>query len=334
MRTAARVGSLLLLLLLSGCQTPAAARPSTNPPPAAAPLDRPYLLMLGTAQDAGFPQIGARHARALQARREGRRRMAASVMVCDPRSGKRWLLDASPDLPLQIELAEGHPPTRAARLDASAGRPPLMEGVFLTHAHIGHYTGLMHLGREAYGAQRVPVHGTRSMTAFLRDNGPWSLLVDLEHIELHELEPGTAVRLGPDLEVTAFSVPHRAEFTDTVGFHIRGPHRSAIYIPDIDKWERWDTPVEQWIRRVDVALLDGTFFAEGEIPGRAMADIPHPFVRESIARFAALPASERHKVVFTHLNHTNPAVFEHTDAAAEIRNAGHRVARDGQVLPL
>lgn len=309
---------------------------TVGPAPSRAPAssETPYILVLGTAQDAGFPQIGARHARARTARREGLRRAAASLLLCDPRSGKRWLIDASPDLPRQVELADGHPTTRDRLLPSGEARPPLFDGVFLTHAHMGHYTGLMHLGREAYGARRVPVWGTERMGSYLSQNGPWSLLVDLENIVLRRLEPGVAVALADDLRITPFEVPHRAEFTDTVGFHIQGPERSAIYIPDIDKWERWETPVEDWIRTVDVALLDGSFFADGEIPGRAMAEIPHPFIRESIARFAALGDEERGKVWFTHLNHTNPAVFDHTDAAAEIRTAGHAVARDGQIIPL
>jgi pyrroloquinoline quinone biosynthesis protein B len=199
---------------------------------------------------------------------------------------------------------------------------------------MGHYTGLVHLGREAYAASEMPVHGSARMCELLATNQPWRLLVDLEHIALRPFTPGEPVALGDALRVTPIEVPHRAELTDTFGFLVRGPRRSLLYIPDIDKWERWETRVEDRIAEVDVALLDGTFFADGEIPGRSMADIPHPFIQESIARFSPLPASERAKIIFTHLNHTNPAAQRDSAAAARVREAGMRIAEDGEIFEL
>ncbi len=295
------------------------------------PATGPYVVVLGTAQDGGLPQIGCSQPCCARARRSSAaRRLVSSLLICDPRSGQRWLVDATPDLPAQVEAARDHPPTRS--LDGP--RPPLFEGVFLTHAHVGHYAGLLHLGREAYGARGLPVHATSRMRAFLTDNGPWSLLVSGGFIRLEMMEPDTAVRLAPDLSITPFTVPHRDEFSDTVGFLIEGPSRRVAFIPDIDKWEKWDRRIEDLIGSVDVALLDGTFFADGEIPGRAMSEIPHPFIVESLDRFASLPAEERAKVVFTHLNHTNPAARATSPAARRVRAAGMTLARDGAVLGL
>ena len=302
-----------------------------------APLDVPYALVLGNAQDAGLPQIGADHPLDAAARRDPlRKRFATSVLICDPRSGKRWLLDATPDLPERVELAAGHPPQRSAYLESLelTGRPPLFEGVFLTHAHMGHYLGLAHLGREAYGANDLRVHASPRMAEYLRTNGPWSLLVELENIALQELRPGEPVSLAPALTVEAFEVPHRNEYSDTFGFLVRGPGRSLAYLPDIDKWEQWERPVEDLIAEVDVALLDATFYADGEIPGRSMAEIPHPFVAESLVRFADLPKSERAKVWFIHLNHTNPLGDPGGEARSAVRAAGCDVARQGQVFGL
>jgi pyrroloquinoline quinone biosynthesis protein B len=257
------------------------------------------------------------------------------LLLCDPRSGRRWLFDATPDLRDQLAFADGHPATRKPAIRENKGaRPPLFEGIFLTHAHIGHYTGLMYLGRESYGAKGVPVHGSERMLGFLRKNGPWSQLVSIGNIVLRPLSPDTPVMLGADLSVTAFAVVHRDEFSDTVGFVIRGPSRALLYLPDIDKWSRWGRRIEDEIGKVDIALLDGTFYADGEIPGRAMSEIPHPFIRESLARFARLPDTERRKIVFTHLNHTNPASSPDSQAAMEIRRASMRVAREGQIFGL
>ncbi|HZO12051.1 MAG TPA: MBL fold metallo-hydrolase, partial [Polyangiaceae bacterium] len=291
----------------------------------------PYVLVLGTAQDGGLPQIGCDEQICRRARAHPEfRRLVTSLLLCDPRSGRRWLFDAGPDLREQVERAHGHPPSRVA----SGARPPLFEGVFLTHAHIGHYTGLMFLGREAYAAHELPVYATARMGELLRSAGPWSQLVELGHIELVAIESERAIELASDLTVTPLEVPHRGELSDTVAFLIRGPTRKLVYLPDIDKWERWDRPIEKLLAEVDVALLDGTFFADGEIPGRSMRDIPHPFIVESFARFAPLPAAERRKVFFTHLNHTNPASDPESAAAARVREAGMDVARELQVLTL
>ncbi len=297
-------------------------------------MTSPYVLVLGTAQDAGLPQIGCHRERCLAAGKDAaRRRLVTSLMLCDPRSSKRWIFDASPDLREQIANAAGHPPGR--EVAAGTGpRPPLFEGVFLSHAHIGHYTGLMFLGRESYGARRVPTWATARMGAFLRDNEPWSQLVRLEQIEIRPLEPDVSIPLESNLGVVAMTVPHRDELSDTVGFVLSGPTRKLLYLPDIDKWSRWERRIEEVIARVDVALLDGTFFADGEIAGRAMSEIPHPFITESIARFAPLPARERDKIWFTHLNHTNPAADQSSEAAKQVLAAGMHIAADMQIFAL
>ncbi len=289
-------------------------------------VDAPYVLTLGSAQDGGAPQIGcARECCAAARANPERRRLVASLLIVDPRSGKRWLVDATPDLPDQVELFRGHP---RSRKEAGA-RPPLVDGVFLTHAHMGHYAGLVHLGREAYNHPRVPVFCSARMKRFLEGNGPWDLLIRNGNLEPRVLAPDAPFQLAPDLSVTPFLVPHRDEYTDTFGFLIQGPNRALLYIPDIDKWARWDRRVETWLARSDRALLDGTFFADGEVPGRAMAEIPHPFILESLARFQDLPEAERRKIVFTHLNHSNPAADPASRATARIREAGMAVAARG-----
>jgi pyrroloquinoline quinone biosynthesis protein B len=316
--------TLCLLLVAAACR-------ATPSPLAAAEPDLPYALVLGTAQDGGLPQLGCRDAACTASRTDhARRRLVTSLLVADPRSGKRWLFDASPDIAEQVELARGHPRNHESERSAGGSRPALFDGVFLTHAHIGHYSGLLQLGREVYGARGLPVHASARMSAFLASNGPWSLLVDTGAIELRELRPGRPVRLADDLTVEAWTVPHRDEFSDTLAFVIRGPRRALLYLPDIDKWERWDRPLAGALRSVDVALVDGTFHEGGELPGRSMADIPHPFIVETLALARDLPAAERAKLRFTHLNHSNPAADPTGPAAAAVRAAGLAIAADGE----
>lgn len=314
--------SLLPILVLMGC--------SANPERAEPPAD-PYVLVLGTAQDGGVPQLGCLCARCSAARTDrDAQRFVVSVLLVDPRTDRRWLFEATPDLEAQVELARGH----GGPDPDAGGRPALFDGIFLTHAHIGHYTGLTELGREAYGTATTPVHGTSRLIGFLRGNGPWDLLFEAGHIEGRELELGRAIEIGEQLTVTPFAVPHREEYSDTVAFLIRGPNRALLFLPDTDKWARFEQPVEEWIARSDFALLDGTFFSGEEIPGRDMGEIPHPFIVESMERFAPLSASERAKIHFTHLNHSNPALDPDSDAAARVRTAGYAVSARGDRFDL
>ncbi len=186
----------------------------------------------------------------------------------------------------------------------------------------------MHLGREVMGAKAVPVYAMPRMRNFLSTNGPWSQLVRSQNITLQPLQHDSVIVLNARLKITPILVPHRDEYTETVGFRITGPQRAALFIPDIDKWEKWERRIEDEIAQVEVAYLDGTFYAEGEIPGRNMAEIPHPFMVESLARLSSLPKNEKAKIRFIHLNHTNPALNSQSEAHDHIHSLGFRITRE------
>lgn len=277
-------------------------------------------LVLGIAQDGGVPHIGCFKDVCQKARKDPRfRERVAALGLIDDDSGRRFLVDATPDMPSQLETLLGTGPWK---------RPPL-DGILLTHAHVGHYAGLLYLGREALGAQGVPVYATARMAAFLRDNAPWSQLVKLGNIDLKTIEPGQEFALTSKLGVTAIPVPHRDELSDTVGFRIRGPHRVLLYIPDVDKWERAEKPLPELLKGVDVALLDGTFHDASELPGRDMSEVPHPLVGETTALISRYHVTSR--VVFVHLNHTNRLLWDEK-ARQALENQGFAVARDGEEI--
>ena len=270
-----------------------------------------------------MPHIGCRQPLCVAARHDpARRQRVACLGLIDEASGQRFLVDATPDLPSQIDsLNEGRAP-------ADRRRP--VDGILLTHAHVGHYTGLMYLGREALGADRVPVLCTPRMAAFLRQNEPWSQLERLGQIQIREVLPGHEFAMG-HFRVMPVTVPHRDELSDTVAFRVRGPTRSLLYVPDIDKWERWERGIAGEVAGVDVALLDGTFEDAAEVPGRSLAEIPHPLVGETMALLKA--PSARGRVRFIHLNHTN-RLLRDADAVRDLEERGFRVARDGDTFPL
>jgi pyrroloquinoline quinone biosynthesis protein B len=276
---------------------------ATAPPPAASP--QPYAVVLGIAQDGGYPQAGCNRADCLEAWRDpSKRQRVASLGIVDPVSNERWIIDATPDFPSQLQTLGGNAPT----------------GILLTHAHIGHYLGLAHLGREVMGAKGVRVYAMPRMREFLERNAPWSQLVSLQNITFVPLADGQPMRLNERIEITPLRVPHRDEFSETVAFIVRGPSRSILWLPDIDKWEKWETPLEDVLARVDVAYLDGTFFTADELPGRDLREIPHPLISETVARLKDAPL--RAKVRFIHLNQSNPLLRE--------KREGVDVARDGE----
>jgi len=264
-----------------------------------------------------MPQAGCRQAVCVAARKDPSKRLhVASLGLVDPASGKRFLIDATPDFPEQMERLGGLP-----------------DAILLTHAHIGHYLGLAQLGREVLGTRRVPVYTTPSMARFLRANGPWKRLVQLENIELRELAPGATITLTAFLTVTAIKVPHRDEESDTVAFLVTAPRHKILWLPDIDKWDKWDRRLEDMLRADPslIAFVDGTFFSADEIPGRTMADIPHPLVPETIARFGSDPP--RGRLSFVHLNHTNRLLWDKA-AVSDLQKKGFDVAVEGAVIPL
>jgi pyrroloquinoline quinone biosynthesis protein B len=293
--------------------------------PALAAAEEVFIEVLGVAQDAGYPQTNCYRPHCLRAWEDpALRRRATSIAVVDREHGRKFLFDATPDMREQLYDLHRVAPDSDYALD----------GVFLTHAHIGHYAGLMHFGREAAGTHQIPVFAMPRLRDFLASNGPWDQLVRLGNIEIRELADGKAIALGPNLTVTPFLVPHRDEYSETVGYRIDGPKRSAVFIPDIDKWEMWDTDIRDVVRSVDYALLDATFFRDGELGGRDMSKIKHPFVTESMTLFEDSDATDRARVIFIHMNHTNPLLFDGSPEQAEVEQRGFRYAREGMRLEL
>lgn len=323
--------STFIIGVLAMCVTLAATSLSAvRQPPATAPTDAgPYVVVLGIAQDGGVPHAGCDKDCCAEAwKNPSQRKRVVCLAIVDPQSQQRWMIEATPDFPAQLHELDQIAPGREGQ------SKPALDGILLTHAHIGHYAGLMHLGREVVGAKGVAVYAMPRMRAFLESNGPWDQLVKLNNIALKPLQADQSIQLNNRVAITPFLVPHRDEYSETVGYRIDGPSRTVVFIPDIDKWEKWDRRIEDLITDVDVAYLDGTFFAEGELPGRSMAEVPHPFMVESMQRLAPLPAGERAKVRFIHLNHTNPALRDGGDARRTLDQAGFAVATEGERQPL
>ncbi|MDC1141905.1 MBL fold metallo-hydrolase [Planctomycetota bacterium] len=276
--------------------------------------------VIGSGQDGGLPQFGARTMPDMQARLDPlARRLGPSLALLED-SGRCLIIDVSPDIKEQED--------RLLKIPAYSARKSEMpcDGVILTHAHMGHYAGLVHFGRESANTQDLPVWCSETMANFLRTNAPWEQLVTLKNINLEtdiaEFEPWEGLR------IRTFFVPHRGEYTDTIGISIND---KLLYVPDIDGWKQWPNAREE-IARHEICLLDATFFNPDELPNRDLNEISHPFIADTLEFFKEEVTN--HRLILTHFNHSNPVCDPASKAAQAVTAAGFELAQEMTAIKL
>lgn len=282
------------------------------------------LIVLGNAQDGGVPHLGCQKDCCIRARRDGTRLGPACLAIVDHRSGATLLVEATPAIEEQLSLL------REITGLGNNGRRAI-DSLLLTHAHIGHYTGLIQFGREVASTDAIDVYCTEKMGSFLEQNGPWSQLIELKQIVVTKVEPGVLTEVMPGVKVRAISVKHRDEFSDTVAWRIEGPSKTVLFCPDIDRWE--GETLEKLIEEVDICYLDATFYDGRELPGRDLSEIPHPPMVVTMEKLQESALREPGRFRFIHLNHTNPALRD-TKIRAYIEKRGFRVAEIGEKVRL
>lgn len=318
-------GLLLSLFLFFACSHPQKEKENQQP---AIPLSitKTSIIILGTVQDGGSPHAGCKKdcCKKLFENPDPARKVV-SLGIIDPENKKSFLFEATPDLPAQMKQLKNL---------SSFAEKETPDGIFLTHAHIGHYAGLMFLGKEAMSSNKTPVYAMPRMKDFLEQNGPWQQLVTLNNISLQPLQDSVSAQLTSNITVMPFTVPHRDEYSETVGYTISGENKTALFIPDIDKWEKWETDIISAIAKVDYAFIDATFYDGEELNNRDISQIPHPFVIESMAKFEKLSSTEKDKIYFIHFNHTNPLLNPKSEQAKTVIANGFHIAHYGMVLGL
>ena len=204
----------------------------------------PHVIVLGVAQDGGAPHAGCLKECCEERWDNPKKHLkVSSIAIVDPKTSETWIIDATPDFASQLNSVSDNE----------------LKGVFLTHAHIGHYTGLMYFGREALGSKGIKVNVLPRMYDFISNNGPWSQLVELGNISLNEINFRDNIKIKPNLSVIPIQVPHRDEFSETSAFLIKGPNKTALFLPDIDKWSKWSISLIEMLENVDYAFIDATF---------------------------------------------------------------------------
>ncbi len=289
-------------------------------------IPKTTLVVLGNVQDAGSPHIACKKdcCKELFANPDANR-MVVSLGLIDAENEKTYLFEATPDISEQLERLKNKAPYNANEIP---------NGIFITHAHIGHYAGLMYLGKEAANKKNAKVYAMPRLKAYLENNGPWGQLVTNQNIALEEIHHNKEINLSSNIKVVPIRVPHRDEYSETVGFKIISPNKSALFIPDIDKWNQWESSILEAIMSVDYALIDATFYDATEISHRDISEIPHPFVIETMELFKNQAKAVRNKMYFIHLNHTNPLLNQESEQSKEVLAKGFKIARINAVIEL
>lgn len=311
----------LLLATLMG------AAPVAHAPAQTAEANSRYeLIVLGVAQDGGAPHLGCTRDFCNMLREKGITVYPASVAIHDRQTGELTLIEATPAIEAQIAFLH-----RLTGVTPEPRRP--VDRILLTHAHVGHYAGLIQLGREVASTDAIPVWVTPRFAEYLRTNGPWSQLVELNQIALEEMELETWLPVSEGLSIRAIPVPHRDEFSDTVAYQIRGPNRTVLFVPDVDSWDKHEGLLERLLEGVDIAYVDATFYDGRELPDRDLSEIPHPLITDTVRRTADRVEANPGSIRFIHLNHTNPAL---QDARIQqvLQGTGYHLPRRGERVGL
>ena len=308
--------ALLMSIMLIGCNSQTQKKEIK--------FDHVSLKVLGTIQDGGIPHLGCNKKCCEEYFLNQTQRIGVSSLgISNLKNNKNYLIDATPDINFQLK-----------KLIGNENISKKLNGIFITHAHMGHYSGLLNLGRESFSSSLVPLFVMPKMHEFISSNGPWDQLVKLKNVDLKSLSNNKPEVLGDNLSIVPFLVPHRDEYSETVGYKIIGPNKTALFIPDIDKWENWEISIVELVKEVDYAFLDGTFYDAKEINNRDISEIPHPFIIESLELFKNLSVVDKNKVYFIHLNHTNPAIDKSSAPFKNITSKGFNVAEGNMEFSL
>lgn len=277
-------------------------------------------VVLGIMQDGGLPHIGCGCSRCRIAfDNPALAGYAASLAIIDRRQERTavWIIDATPDIKWQLEMLADYLGPHAQR----RGRLRQPDGLLLTHAHLGHIGGLPQFGPEAMAVRDLPVYATPELATLLQENVLWRPAV--KRLLLRLIAPRDTLTLAPGLQVTAVAVPHRDEWdAGTLAYHIAGPDKSLLYLPDIDSWDLWSEE-QSFVVAADIALVDATFFSADELHGRTA--VAHPLVSDTLERFKCMPG----QLVLTHINHTNPILLQDSPESETVRRAGVQIAYRG-----
>jgi pyrroloquinoline quinone biosynthesis protein B len=301
--------------------------------------------VLGSAAGGGFPQwnCNCHNCVAVRSGAPGFKARTQSSLAVS-RDGTNWvLLNASPDLRQQLERT---PALHAGNKRGLRHSP--IKAVVLTNGDVDHIIGLINL-REA---QAFSVYGTRRVLDILKSNSVFQVLAEplVPRIALPLDEPVALTGAGTELGLTieAFAVPGKVALYledasagkdlgtqegDTIGLRVTdtAAKTSFFYIPGC---ATIDERLAKRLKGASVVFFDGTLFTDAEMieqgllnkTSARMGHISMSGPAGSISAFSQLGVG---RLIYVHINNSNPALDENSAARKSIEGAGWEVGYDG-----
>ncbi|MCX7646041.1 MAG: pyrroloquinoline quinone biosynthesis protein PqqB [Rhodobacteraceae bacterium] len=296
-----------------------------------------HLRVLGAAAGGGLPQwnCGCRNCADSRAGRIPSMTQSSLAVSAD---GAAWvLLNASPDLRMQLL---GAPSLRPRGL-----RDTPVAAVVLTNADVDHIAGLLTLREKT----AFDLHATPEVLATLAANAVFDVL-DAGLVRRCPMALDTPFEPAPGLRITPFAVPGKVALylegarpdlgeigERTVGLMIEDAAARLAYVPGCAALPDW---LVERLGGADLLFFDGTVWEDDDMPrtgtgdrtGARMGHVPMQGPAGSLARLAALPA--RTRKVYIHINNTNPVLQPAGPERALLARAGWEVAHDGMEVTL
>ena len=301
------------------------------------------VIVLGSGAGGGVPQWNSGGA-ACRLARAGDPRAPARTQTGVAVSGDGtswWLLDAAPDLRVQLAATRAlHP--RRDRPNGGLRDSPL-RGVIVTGADVDKIAGLLTL-REG---QPLVLWASRTVLSLL-DQNPIFEVLDRDRVARRPLPLDEPVRLEGGLRLTAFAVPGKApRWAEDPRDPLSGSpeHAIALDVQDESGGRLVYAPgcaaiTDDLIRRIDgarVLLLDGTLWSDDEMirlgastkTGQRMGHVAMSGADGALARLRQVEVGRR---LFVHINNTNPVLLDRSPERASVHAAGWELAHDGMEL--
>jgi pyrroloquinoline quinone biosynthesis protein B len=276
------------------------------------------LRILGSAAGGGLPQWNCSCPNCVAARAGQIAPQTQSSIAISTADGSWFLINASPDLPQQIE----NTPALQPRPEEPRNTP--IAGVLLTNADLDHALGLLMMRQ-----QQVPliVHATEETQSSLT----W---VEVALGRFRRIEWR---RPSDNFQSLGNGLAYRAlDLRKSVAFQLRNDASGAIALlaPAIGELtnELCDA-----VHASQVVGFDGTFWSNDELRNvrsnaRTARDMNHLPISEGTLEF--LRHSSARLKFYTHINNTNPVLMPGSTERKQVEEAGIGIAYDGLEIVL